>query len=504
MKYHHFSYFSEAAEYALDAVAVPTELLTAAINTINKDLEEEIVGYYSINIDKYNKTGNAEGSVSKENTISNYHNLLPHVLTKKINGPSNGPKVEILISNLKGDFASASEINADSTRIIFKNIWAQFTNASLFLADFKNITINNSFFESPLILHGNFELEISESKLTSVDISDSIVQVGSQIYKCNILDFIKISNPKLSNEHAVEKYFSVSSCTGGKLFKESGAGFFTIPRFFIDFDLIYSTCEIDLSHIYDAKIDLSLKTYSPDCDYKVNLSNINLADFRLALCNPSFITFHNSMWAASLLPWASTLCLRYDFLKRAKKNILPSVRTYRSDGLSYPTGINRAYYKIFANEEKNVYLQLREKAKKSGDKHLEDDFYFCQMFWEQREKPGLWNFIYYHTCGYGFSILRPACWFLFIIILFAVGYYFGTPLGNTWLHFSEALHLSVAASIPVINNIESAIEQLPADASFRPDSFLPAILFSVFYLQKTIQAVLIFEFGSAIRNRVKK
>jgi hypothetical protein len=71
---------------------------------------------------------------------------------------------------------------------------------------------------------------------------------------------------------------------------------------------------------------------------------------------------------------------------------LLKIRTYRADGLDFPDWVERTDAKRYIHK----YIDLRKEAKERGDKHLEDELYYCQMFWELKENRDLTGPIFWY------------------------------------------------------------------------------------------------------------
>lgn len=149
--------------------------------------------------------------------------------------------------------------------------------------------------------------------------------------------------------------------------------------------------------------------------------------------------------------------------------------------------------KLIYKAHRNLYLKLRDEAKKQNDKQLEDDFYYSQMYWELKNEIRLVPFLYDLLCCFGTSWGRPLLWFLIIGIIF----------GFLYVLLAMFNKLTVGQSCP------SFPAQVALTASFPFGSLasginLTFIALFLFYSQKVIQSFLLFEIGSAIRNKVKK
>ncbi|MDJ0625731.1 MAG: pentapeptide repeat-containing protein [Candidatus Caenarcaniphilales bacterium] len=177
-----------------------------------------------------------------------------------------------------------------------------------------------------------------------------------------------------------------------------------------------------------------------------------------------------------------------------------------------------------ARRRKEKYAFLKADAEHHGDSQLASDFFFSQMYWANIEKATFANSIYYSLSGYGLSWFRPCVTFcsVFLVsffIFFLIHFTRMSPPGiecetsnllcEVTALFTRADHfipvplgLSILASSPmpvdlyVIRIIELADKQVTA---------WQLVLTFLFYVpQKVLQLFSLFEFGAAIRNKVKR
>jgi hypothetical protein len=167
---------------------------------------------------------------------------------------------------------------------------------------------------------------------------------------------------------------------------------------------------------------------------------------------------------------------------------LLKIRTYRVDGLDFPDWVDQTDAKRYIHNEKNKYIDLRKEAKERGDKHLEDELYYCQMFWELKENKDPFNWLYQKTCGYGLSVFKPILLYISTFLIFAYIFHWVTSLDN--------LSLSLSGSIPLFDYLS----KLPSEKQQN----IPFWIYLLFYIERVLQLLFLFEAGSAIRNRVKK
>lgn len=155
-------------------------------------------------------------------------------------------------------------------------------------------------------------------------------------------------------------------------------------------------------------------------------------------------------------------------------------------------------------QQEEKYASLKIAAKNSGDEQLASEFHFWQLFYAGKQLkfgiPKIINWIYKVFCAYGLSVTRPLIGWIVFLYFFGVIYSLFLPFSCDpkqnpivsllfSFHSSEAMSLSLTASAEVFkitNNYPNNLVQ-----------FLLAV-------QKAIQLFLLFEFGAAIRNRVKK
>ena len=153
-------------------------------------------------------------------------------------------------------------------------------------------------------------------------------------------------------------------------------------------------------------------------------------------------------------------------------------------------------------EEK--YASLKIAAKNSGDEQLASEFHFWQLYYSGNplKTPFSINWFYYHVCGYGLSIRRP--FVSLILLLLLLSFVYSLILNNNLCFYVsescqldfQAIKLSIEASTFSFDPFK-LMEERPLDGF----QILIAVLY---FLQKSISLFLLFEFGQAIRNKVKK
>ncbi len=155
-------------------------------------------------------------------------------------------------------------------------------------------------------------------------------------------------------------------------------------------------------------------------------------------------------------------------------------------------------------EEK--YASLKIAAKNSGDEQLASEFHFWQLYYAGNplKTPFSINWFYYHVCGYGLSIRRPII-FLILLLLLSSFVYSLILNNNLCFPLSESCQLDFQAIKLSIEASTFSFDPFKLMDEENQVSVLRKIFIAVLYfLQKSISLFLLFEFGQAIRNKVKK
>jgi|GEM_PF-4163715 len=161
---------------------------------------------------------------------------------------------------------------------------------------------------------------------------------------------------------------------------------------------------------------------------------------------------------------------------------------------------------LFCGNEENKFLKeqytsLKRAAENSRDQHLAAEFNFWQLFYSQEwNKPV--NFLYLITCRYGLDYIFPFFWIILIAYLSFELYQFA--LGEIALIFIPAIKLSFGAATFGFNPFEAIEKAFENQRICNANQKLVWIIIPVVYfLQKSVSFFLWFEFGKAIRHRIK-
>lgn len=233
----------------------------------------------------------------------------------------------------------------------------------------------------------------------------------------------------------------------------------------------------------------------------INLSTMNYRGF----------TFENCIWKPGKPP-------RFHTLKVSCDGDDPNKKREKEE-----------YHQI---EEK--YASLKIAAKNSGDEQLASEFHFWQLFYAGKQLskpiPKIINSLYYHVCGYGLSITRPILFWALFIFAFALIYSiilqpfkFQLPHLLCYMECNLLAFCCYLKTDPItfiiqsIQNISHDGIKLSMEAStyaFDPFKLLEnspyknthkeIVIGFIYFFQKAIQLFLLFEFGAAIRNKVKR
>jgi hypothetical protein len=171
-------------------------------------------------------------------------------------------------------------------------------------------------------------------------------------------------------------------------------------------------------------------------------------------------------------------------------------------------GLNFETHQELASDPKyakQVYARLKEKATTDGDKQAANDFYFWQMYFHCKAN-GFFSLegFYYVTSLFGLSVALPLLW-LFLSTLVFFGLYYGMnsfsfpslPSDN---EFVKGYMLVLTTTLPAFKEALVFVkEEAPILWYRHAGTFL--ILLT---LQVLMQLYLIFQIGSAIRNKVKR
>lgn len=149
----------------------------------------------------------------------------------------------------------------------------------------------------------------------------------------------------------------------------------------------------------------------------------------------------------------------------------------------------------FIESRISTFNHHKHLAKEAGNKRLEDDYLYCQLFWENQRKWNVFNWLYLAACGYGKSVAQPLM--IFVAMIFLFGCIYGLILSFAPVNANELSPslLAIEASIPSFEN------------PFEPEAFkspYAELMLVLVYVQKAVQFFLLVEAGMAIRNAVKK
>lgn len=142
-----------------------------------------------------------------------------------------------------------------------------------------------------------------------------------------------------------------------------------------------------------------------------------------------------------------------------------------------------------------VYASLKTTATQAGETQLANDFYFWQQYYQGKLKSSHWNTIYKYTSAYGLSVSLPLCWIVFILSGFTLLYCLGFNFC-----FSNAFCISLFSSVPFFGGKDTIIHLY--DKAYHDT--LNEWFWFCFGFQSLLQSFLAFQFGAAIRNKVKR
>ncbi|MFM7389000.1 MAG: hypothetical protein ACKO34_00020, partial [Vampirovibrionales bacterium] len=165
-----------------------------------------------------------------------------------------------------------------------------------------------------------------------------------------------------------------------------------------------------------------------------------------------------------------------------------------------------------ANGE-TIYATLKTQALESGDPQTASDFYFWQQWYKLKgslfkEKPIEW--VYYSLSMFGLSVWVPSLWFVGSSFAFA-GLYHGlnTPtvvgsfIASAFKPVSDALFIKewVATLGLLLPNETKESFKLVMTTANEDSGLLMGFLVTI---QLLLHGFLVFQIGSAIRNKVKR
>ena len=178
---------------------------------------------------------------------------------------------------------------------------------------------------------------------------------------------------------------------------------------------------------------------------------------------------------------------------------------------THPTewGLSKLQFRSLANESQwlnsqdkekikeraLVYASLKTTATQAGETQLANDFHFWQQYYQGKLKSSHWNTIYKYTSAYGLSVSLPLCWIVFILSGFTLLYCLGFNFC-----FSNAFCISLFSSVPFFGGKDTIIHLY--DKAYHDT--LNEWFWFCFGFQSLLQSFLAFQFGAAIRNKVKR
>ncbi len=224
---------------------------------------------------------------------------------------------------------------------------------------------------------------------------------------------------------------------------------------------------------------------------KIDIAYCDLNCFDIQVADPKYISFKNVTWAQEKRCWRSLL--------------VGSLRTFRKNGFDFPKGIAEEEEKKYSESQEEKYIELKKVFAEAEDSHLKGEFHYAQLYWENKARWNLMNQLYYMTCGYGLSPFLPLVFLFLVFLLFALFYnaFLGDLAGYD--AFWDSLSLSLSSVNPLGEGLSGFLSAFNDEAGVlelsSPNAFWVQLLY---YLQRAIELFLVFEFGSAVRNRVKQ